>query len=325
MSSNSVQTGLIVRRYTSEQTVIWNNFIERSANGTFLFLRDYMDYHSEMFEDFSYLIWKQHELLAVFVAGRNRNSKDYSTLVAHPGLTYGGLVHNFNIKYALLDDIYNAIFKFIQEQGFIKLIIKPVARVFCRKPNEASLFYLHQCGFVLKSRELNSVIDLTQPFCISKGRKDNVRKARNNGVIIKSTTNFREFWSILTANLWQMHNARPPHTQAEIELLQQKFPNNIKLYIAQLHDRTIGGVLLYLDELHGFVHTQYISANEQGKLVGAIDAIIIHLIDEVKEEFIRFSFGKSTVDGEINLGLLAQKEGFGTTVELMDIYEKQFI
>ncbi|RYE23300.1 MAG: GNAT family N-acetyltransferase [Sphingobacteriaceae bacterium] len=322
MSSAPVRATLTVHRYTAEQLVVWNNFIDQSSNGTFLFRREYMDYHKDRFEDFSYLIWKEKELLAVFIAGRAWNTSEPTTLIAHPGLTYGGLVNTSELKFSLLTEVYNALLDTVRAEGFVRLRIKPVARVFCRQPNEASLFYFHQHGFELVGRELNSVIDLKQPIRISKGRKDNVRKARNAGLLINTSSDFGEFWPLLVDNLWRTHGVRPPHSEAEIQLLQQRFPDRIKLYAAWYQGTIVGGVLLFLDNIHGFAHTQYISANEQGKQLGAVDAIIAQVLIDIQGQLPRFSFGISTAKGELNSGLLSQKEGFGATVEMMDVYEK---
>ena len=65
-----VKHKLQIRRYESSEAAHWNNLIEKSVNGTFLFRREFMDYHSDRFEDFSYLLWRGSELIAVFVAGR---------------------------------------------------------------------------------------------------------------------------------------------------------------------------------------------------------------------------------------------------------------
>ena len=317
-----VKTSLNARRYESAAAPAWNSLIDQSVNGAFLFRREFMEYHADRFEDFSYMLWKGSELVAVFVAGRLRTTPNPTTLVAHPGLTYGGLVCAAELKYPVLEEAYAVLLNAFRAEGFAKLVIKPVARVFCRQPAEASLFYFHQQGFQLNGRELNSVIDLTQPLRISKGRKDNVRKARNAGVSVAVSADFAAFWPLLTDNLWHTHGVRPPHSEAEIGMLQQRFPANIQLYVARQSDVVVGGVLLFLDAAHGFVHTQYISANEQGKLVGAVDAIIAQILTDVQGHFSRFSFGISTAKGEMNPGLLAQKEGFGAVVELMDSYEK---
>ncbi|MVN78983.1 GNAT family N-acetyltransferase [Hymenobacter sp. HMF4947] len=317
-----VQKMLEARRYTASDAEDWDKLIDHSVNGTFLFRRGFMEYHADRFEDFSYLLWRGKELVAVFVAGRVRNTLELQTLVAHPGLTYGGLVVATELKYPVLEEAYSVLLEAFQAEGFSKLIIKPVARVFCRQATEANIFYFHQNNFVLTRRELNSVIDLTQSLNISKGRKDNIRKARKSGLTIDCSNDFKSFWPLLIDNLWQTHGVQPPHSEKEIILLQQKYPKNIKLYVARLDETVVGGVVLFLDPLHGFAHTQYISANERGKQVGAVDAILGHILAEVHGNFLRFSFGISTAKGILNSGLLAQKEGFGATVELIDVYEK---
>jgi len=44
-------------RYTSEKVQEWNAFVATSKNGTFLFNRGYMDYHSHRFEDCSLMFF----------------------------------------------------------------------------------------------------------------------------------------------------------------------------------------------------------------------------------------------------------------------------
>jgi hypothetical protein len=47
-----------VRRYTSEDFALWNAFISTAKNATFLFHRDFMEYHSDRFEDYSLLVFE---------------------------------------------------------------------------------------------------------------------------------------------------------------------------------------------------------------------------------------------------------------------------
>ena len=36
-----------IKKYEAEDKEIWDNFVMQSKNGLFLFLRDYMEYHSD--------------------------------------------------------------------------------------------------------------------------------------------------------------------------------------------------------------------------------------------------------------------------------------
>lgn len=321
MNNNSLR----IERYAPELESIWNNFVDKSSNGSFLLKRSFMDYHQDRFEDFSYLIWKGKEIIAAFVGAMPRQRSNDYVIIAHPGLTYGGVITIENLKYSLLEEIYQSLLGLFKQNGFNYLIIKPVPRVFCKKQSDANLFFFHKNNFRLLGRELNSVIDLNQPLRISKGRKDNIRKAKNSGVLVEDEENFTSFWQILTENLQQTHSVKPVHTLQEIQVLYHNNPDNIKLYIARLQERIIAGVVIFRDHSQGYLHTQYISANEEGKSVGAVDAILIHIIQEAQSEYQRFSFGISTAKGEINYGLLGHKEGFGADVELLDTYEKELL
>src|ERR1044071_8510242 len=78
---------VVIERYTSAFIDEWNDFIAKSKNGTFLFHRSYMDYHSDRFKDHSLMIRMKGKLSGVFVA----NEKD-GRIESHGGLTYGGLL-----------------------------------------------------------------------------------------------------------------------------------------------------------------------------------------------------------------------------------------
>ena len=74
--------------YDRQDRSRWDDFVDRSKNGTFLFRRDYMDYHEDRFVDASVIVLDEAEaLLALFPANRSGNR-----IVSHGGLSYGGMV-----------------------------------------------------------------------------------------------------------------------------------------------------------------------------------------------------------------------------------------
>ena len=76
-------------RYTADKKAEWDSFVRESKNGTFLFMRDYMEYHADRFDDYSLMYYKGDKLLSLLPANRKGE-----TLWSHQGLTYGGLVLN---------------------------------------------------------------------------------------------------------------------------------------------------------------------------------------------------------------------------------------
>src|SRR6266513_928410 len=79
---------LVVQPYSAALKEDWDSFIRKSSDATFLFYRDYMEYHADRFTDHSLLIYRGADVVGVLPA----NLDSSRALVSHEGLTYGGLV-----------------------------------------------------------------------------------------------------------------------------------------------------------------------------------------------------------------------------------------
>jgi hypothetical protein len=93
------------------------------------------------------------------------------------------------------------------------------------------------------------------------------------------------------------------------------------LFSAYEEKNCVAGVIVY--ENKRIVHIQYISANERGKEISALDFIFDKLIKEIYKNKEYFDFGVSTEDGGryLNEGLIFQKEGFGGRGVCYKVYE----
>jgi len=124
---------LRVEPYTSAHAAAWDALVAASINGPFLFRRSFLEYHQDRFQDHSWLVWQGAALRAVFVAGVARDTPEPATLVAHPGLAYGGLVTAALPKYTELAAWLELLRAAWRAAGFQRLVLKPVPRVFCRQ------------------------------------------------------------------------------------------------------------------------------------------------------------------------------------------------
>jgi hypothetical protein len=116
------------------------------------------------------------------------------------------------------------------------------------------------------------------------------------------------------------HGCRPVHTLDEIQLLESRFPENIKLYGAFDGDRMIAGCVVY--ETPYVAHIQYIAASPEGKAAGALDGLFDYLFREYKGvSYIDFGISTENGGSVLNEGLLFQKEGFGARGVVYDVYE----
>ena len=295
----------------------WNLFVAASKNGTFLFDRHFMDYHSDRFCDHSLLVYRDQRLYALLPA----NQKD-DTLVSHGGLTYGGLVTDSRCSAKGVLDAFTAINEYLRQQGFRHVVYKAVPWIYHQLPAEEDLYALTSvCHARLTIRDISSAIIGDRKLRFSESRKSGIRKAHRQGLTIAESTDFATFWQILNENLTGKYGVRPVHSVAELELLHSRFPEKIRLYMAFDGETPVGGTLLFLTPQ--VLHTQYISANAFGKQHGAIDLLFDHLINNTYKDYPYIDFGKSTVSdsADLNEQLIFQKEGFGARAVCYDTYE----
>ena len=66
--------------YTPERKEEWDAFVRTSRNGTFLLLRDYMDYHADRFTDCSLMFYREGKLMALLPANLR---KEEQTIYSH--------------------------------------------------------------------------------------------------------------------------------------------------------------------------------------------------------------------------------------------------
>lgn len=155
---------------------------------------------------------------------------------------------------------------------------------------------------------------------MSKGRKAQISRAKREGVVIESSTNFHAFITLLNEVLQTRHNTQAVHSAKELELLHSRFKDNITLYIAKQNNEILAATLLFI--YPNLVHTQYLAVNEKGREVGVLDLLIKTLIDTYATTQY-FDFGISTENNGLflNEGLIAQKEGFGARTIVHSFYE----
>lgn len=306
-----------VRRYTPDKANEWNRFVTASKNGTFLFDRQFMDYHADRFTDCSLMFYRDNALYALLPA----NVKD-DVLTSHGGLTYGGLVMSCRCSAKGVQEVFAAMNTYLADQGVRRVVYKAIPWIYHQLPAEEDLYALTSiCHARLIIRDISSAVLGDRPVRFSESRKSGLRKALRMGLTIKESEDFATFWQILNANLTAKYGVRPVHSVSELELLHGHFPQGIRLYMVYDGETPLGGTLLFLTPQ--VLHTQYISATAEGKAHGAIDLLFNHLINEVYTDYRYIDFGKSTVSdsADLNEQLIFQKEGFGARAVCYDTYE----
>jgi hypothetical protein len=304
-------------RYTADKAEEWNKFVAESKNGTFLFDRHYMDYHSDRFEDYSLMFYRDGGLYALLPANREDN-----ILWSHRGLTYGGIIMNAESTAARIQQLFRELNDYLRADGFIKVVYKPVPHIFHRIPSEEDIYSLFSvCDAKLIDRSISSTLILQYPLKWHRDRRYGINKAKAHDVTVDESQDLKGFWEVLTFNLRNKYDSCPVHSLEEIELLHDRFPQQIRLFTASKDGKVLGGTVLYITST--VVHTQYISANLEGKQWRVIDALFDYLLHECDWQQRYFDFGTSNEeDGRILVEpLIYQKEGFGGRGICNDWYE----
>ena len=304
-------------RYSASKADEWNQFVAQSKNGTFLFDRQFMDYHADRFCDHSLMVYRDRRLYALLPA----NEKD-DVLVTHGGLTYGGLVMSRQCSAKGVLDVFTAMNDYLRQQNFQHVIYKAIPWIYHQLPAEEDLYALTSvCNARLTIRDISSAIVATRRMKFAESRRSGLRKAQRAGLTIAESDDVETFWHILNDNLTTKYAVRPVHTADELRLLRSRFPERIRLWMAYRGQTPVGGTLLFLTPQ--VLHTQYISATPDGKAIGAIDLLFDHLINNVYADCPYIDFGKSTVSdsADLNEQLIFQKEGFGARAICYDTYE----
>lgn len=306
-----------VRLYQKSDFETWNAFIDKAKNATFLFHRNFMEYHNDRFCDFSLVIEDEAKWIAVLPA----NVVD-QTVFSHQGLTYGGLVYDEKLKLSAVLEIFKIILIYLKNNKILTLQMKMLPSFYSQFPSEELNYALFLAEAKLIRRDTCAIIDLKQSYKLSKIRVRGIAKAKKYNLIVKEESDFKSFWNtVLIPNLELNHRVKPIHSLEEIQKLQQEFPNNIRQFNVYYEGAIIAGATIF--ETKNVAHAQYISGNETKGELGSLDFLFYKLITEIFKDKSYFDFGISNENQGKNLneGLSYWKESFGANIIVQDFYE----
>lgn len=307
---------LQVTKYEGNRKLEWDNFLKSSKNGHFFFYRDYMEYHSDRFQDFSLIIYNDKgNIMALLPA-----SIDGDTVISHGGLTFGGFVSDSKMTVAKMLDVFANVKQFLKNAGVRMFIYKCMPAIYNKYPSDEDLYALFRNNAKLYRRDVSFSIYLLDRLPYRYTRKSEIKKGYKHKYSLQESSKYEEYIALLDKILIKYHGTHPVHSADELRMLADKFPNNIKLYTAEKNGQIEAGTVLFLQA--GVVHTQYLANSDEGRKSGALDCLLDWLITDVYKDKTWFDFGISCEqEGRyLNEGLAAQKEGFGARAVVHDFY-----
>jgi hypothetical protein len=302
--------------YKPEHKILWDNFVLHSKNGVFLFNRDYMEYHSNRFQDNSLLFFIDGRLIGLLPANLRGE-----TLYSHEGLTFGSVISNSEMKISTMLQVFEELIKYCKEKNIRRVFYKSIPYIYHSIPADEDLYALFRNGATIIARSPCSTISFHEKVEYSRERTKAIRKAQKNGLFVKRSYDLKSFMKLIEDVLMERHGVKPVHSFQEMALLMERFSDNIKLFTSYQRETMLAGCLIY--ESKNVAHVQYGFNSNVGLNLGALDLVYDYLISEYGKIKKYFDFGISTEkQGQmLNFGLARQKEGFGARAVTHDFYQ----
>jgi hypothetical protein len=313
---------IAVREYAPENAEAWEDLVARSCNGTFLHTRRFLSYHGDRFCDRSVLVEdRKGRVVGVLPAAENPSRP--GVIVSHPGLTYGGLVHDGSVRGASMISALRDIAYHYRGLGYRLLCYKAVPSLYHTEPADDDLYALFRLEARRYRSDLSAAIYLGHRGRVTQRRLRSRRTAEAAGVTTEESWNdIAGFWNILEANLARRHDTSPVHSLAEIRRLHDLFPEHIVLITGRLGETLAGGAVLFT--AGPAMHMQYTATTDEGRAGCVTDLVMEHGIDLARRRGHRFfDFGVSTPHEGwyLDEGLYEFKVSFGAGGVVHDHYE----
>jgi hypothetical protein len=305
-----------VVRYRDEMKESWNSFIAEAKNGNFLFIRDYMEYHRDRFDDHSLLFVRDGRTIACLPAHRVDD-----VLSSHQGLTFGGLVMHETVRLSDVETIVRSLLDNMKANGFRTLYYRPMPHPYHRLPAGEDIFVLAGLGARIIEPKATSVVPAGMPALFSGNRRYDVKRFLREGLAVKRSFDFSRFMSLCESYLLRRRGIRPVHTGEELERLANRFPDNIALYVVEHGSEMAGGLVIYLNAT--CTRSQYLAQSASGQKLGVMSTIYDHVLNKVLTKGTMFDFGHSTdpATGSHDKQLHMYKESFGARTILISSYQ----
>lgn len=318
----------MIRRYSAGDAEAWDAFVDGSPMGTWMQTRRFLSYHGDRFQDRS-LILLNHKKQWQGILPAAVDPGNPRRVVSHPGLSYGGLIHQGELRGEKMLSAFQEIAAYYQSAGFQVLRYKATPSFYHQHPSQDDLYALFRLNANRYRCDITSLIDLNHRPQPCYALKRALQQAQKNQIEVsetESTEDIESLWLILADNLQRKHGARPVHTLEEILRLKSLFPDTIRFIIGRKGTdqgtEIVAGFVLFVMPMT--THMQYSAASEMGYDTYALNPIAEYAIALAHTLGCRyFDFGISTEnDGRVlNQGLYRFKGKFGSGSALHEFFD----
>lgn len=324
-------------KYEDSNSKIWDDFVrDLSVNGTFLHSRNFLSYHpKERFTDNSLMIYDEKNHLIAVCPACVIEDNGKKIFFSHKGSTFGGLIISakyYSAKYVM--PMVEEFESYLRSEGFNEVYIKTTADIFC-KSGSALLEYAFYQHKWTEYKDLNTYLDYSTykediASNFTQGKRTHVHKCEKEGLITRPITDDKEvadYYEILKENL-SKYDLKPVHSLEELlDFKNSRLKKEVEFFGTFLDDVMVsGGMMFYFKEAN-VAHTQYLSSRAEYLALSPMTYTYYWIIKEMRDRGYKYlSWGVASEDfgSYLNMGLIANKESYGSTYGNYLTYHKTF-
>ena len=237
---------ITIRKYNKTDFDNWENFVNKSSNGTIFHLRTFLSYHIDRnFNDNSLIFEKNGNFIAVFPATKKIES-DNLILYSHPGASFGGFVFD-KISFKESNLILKLLENYCISNNFTKIFFVNTPNIYFNQLNETLEYVLLWNEYKLKEIYISSIIEIqnnikTIDYLHSRKKRYIKKYLNNTSLKIKWENDFDKFYPILLDNK-SKHGIKPTHSLNELKKIDSLYPFSLHLLLLYQNETVIGGTL----------------------------------------------------------------------------------
>ena len=294
---------------------MWNNFIEKSNNGTIFHKLEFLAYHKNRFkEDEHHLIlFKGESIYAVFPMAVF--IKDNKKLAMSPyGASYGGPVFSKPLNYHESKLIVSILVEYFVKQAFNEVIITFPIRIVDSIYSETFFLALLENNFRITNSDISSTVSLEETNIelntFTSRARNMAKKARKVGAEIQLQADTNDFWVVMEKTFKKL-GRKPTHTLKEWKWLCDHLPGQVWCDVAFLEGKPVAGIGHF--RINSRVDSSFYLCSDPEYQKTQVLSLLIYesILNSQREEYKYFDFGTSSTNMKGNEGIFQFKESFG--------------
>lgn len=302
--------------YRNEMAQEWDDFVEKSNNGTIFHTQKFLEYHPPDRFEHDHILFEHRNRWMGVLPGAAKAREGRRIYVSHPGASFGGIALSHKAGVEATTRMVDLWLKWSAKKGYEGVEFTRVPLIYHDLPEEHQDFALILQGAGFVKRELTAVLriysDSEDNFSLFRPEaRTATRKAIKAGVEVRKDGDIPGFYEILEENLYARHNVTPTHTLDELLDLKSRFPDRIHQFNAHLGDEILAGVTVWEVNPRAVI-AFYISHSHEHQEYRPLNLLFWEIFQWASlRGFSWFDFGTYTLDMEPNFGLARFKESFG--------------